>query len=270
MFKAARLAKIKEVILDRGQVDVGTLSALLNVSDVTVRSDLEQLEKERFVYRTYGGAVLNEDHLKQQAMQDSITGAALDYDKNKEMVGQIAAEMVRDNEWIFLGPGTTCYYVAKALLSRENVNVVTNNLYVAGALAQNPKSNVVVTGGNMVHAEMSLTGDLFAKFMKNIFIAKAFIGVGGIDFDSGFTVSNTLESNVYHKIKKISKELIVVADRTKFGQTSLTSIGPLTAAEAVITNDDISEEYKSYFFQHGIKIFTSYRIKPSSIQGAGE
>ncbi|WP_066646625.1 DeoR/GlpR family DNA-binding transcription regulator [Christensenella timonensis] len=270
MFKAARLAKIKEVLLDRGQVDVSTLSALLNVSDVTIRSDLEQLEKEKFVYRTYGGAVLNEDHLKQQSMQDAITGASLDYDKNKEMVGQIAADMVRDNEWIFLGPGTTCYYVAKALLNRENVNVVTNNLYVAGALAQNPKSNVMVTGGTMVHSEMSLTGDLFSRFLKNIFIAKAFIGVGGVDFDSGFTVSNTLESNVYQKIKKISKELIIVADQTKFGHTSLTSIGPLTTVDAVITNDDIPEDYKSYFFQQGIRIFTSYRIKPSSIKSVEE
>ena len=65
MFKAARLAKIKEVILDRGQVDVSTLSALLNVSDVTIRSDLELLEKEKIIYRTYGGAVLNEDYSKQ-------------------------------------------------------------------------------------------------------------------------------------------------------------------------------------------------------------
>ncbi|MEA4853422.1 MAG: DeoR/GlpR family DNA-binding transcription regulator [Christensenella sp.] len=270
MFKAARLAKIKEVILDRGQVDVGTLSSLLNVSDVTIRSDLEQLEKEKFIYRTYGGAVLNEDYSKQQYMQENITGDSLEYDKNKEMIGQIAANLIQNNEWIFLGPGTTCYYIAKALLNRESVHVVTNNLYVAGALAQNRNSNVVVTGGNLIHSEMSLSGDLFAKFLKNIFIAKAFIGVGGVEFDSGFTVSNTLEFNVYQKIKKISKELIVVADQSKFGHTSLTSIGPLTTADTVITNDDIPEKYKSYFFQNGVKIFTSYRIKPSSIQDTGE
>lgn len=270
MFKAARLAKIKEVILDRGQVDVGTLSALLNVSDVTIRSDLELLEKEKFIYRTYGGAVLNEDYSKQKSMQDNVTGNGLEYDRNKEYIGQIAAELVRDNEWIFIGQGTTCFYVAKALLYRENVNVVTNNLYVAGVLSQNRNSNVVVTGGNLMHAQMSLTGDMFLKSLKNIFIAKAFTGVGGIDFESGYTVSNMQEYNMYNWIKKISKEMVIVADYTKFGQTSLMSIGPLTSSDTVITNENIPEEYKSYFFKNGVKIFTSYRIKTSLIRGEEE
>ncbi len=270
MFKAARLAKIKEVILDRGQVDVSTLSALLNVSDVTIRSDLELLEKEKFIYRTYGGAVLNEDYSKQKSVQDNVTGSGLEYDRNKEYIGQIAAELIRDNEWIFIGQGTTCYYVARALLGKENVNVVTNNLYVAGVLSQNRNSNVVVTGGNLMHSQMSLTGDMFLKSLKNIFIAKAFIGVGGIDFESGYTVSNMQEYNMYNWIKKISKEIIIVADYTKFDQTSLMSVGPLTFADTVITNENISEEYKSYFFKNGVKIFTSYRIKTSLIRGEEE
>lgn len=267
MFKAARLTKIKEIILDRGQVDVNTLSSMLNVSDVTIRSDLEQLEQEKFIYRTYGGAVLNEDHARQQAVQENLSGGSLEYDRNKEYVGQVAAELISANEWVFIGQGVTCYYVAKALNKKDNVNVVTNNLYAAGALSENKSSNVMMTSGSLVHSQMCLVGDMSLKFLDGIFIAKAIIGVGGVDMQSGFTVSNSTESNIFAKLKKISKELIIVADYSKFNHSSLMSLGPLTTADAVVTNDNIPEEYKSYFFENGVKIYTSYKIKTSSVRG---
>ncbi len=267
MFKAARLARIKEIILDRGQVDVNTLSVMLNVSDVTIRSDLEQLEQEKYIYRTYGGAVLNEDHLHQREVQENIIGANLEYDRDKEYVGQVAAELVDDGEWIFIGQGVTCYYVAKALLKKNNVNVVTNNLYAAGVLSQNRQSNVMMTGGSLAHGSMSLVGDMSLKFLDEIFISKAVIGVSGIDMDRGFTVSDATETNMFGQLKKISRELVVVADHTKFGQSSLMRIGALAGTvERVVTNDNIPEEYKSFFFEHGVKIYTSYKIKTSSIR----
>jgi len=270
MFKAARLAKIKEVILDRDQIDVNTLSALLNVSDVTIRSDLEQLEKENFIVRTHGGAVLNENHIKQKAFQDNLAGSKIEYDKHKEYVGQIAAEMINANEWIFIGQGSTCYYISRALVNKPNINVVTNNLYVAGILAQNQQSRVVVTGGNLNHASLYLSGDILMQSLGNIFISKAFIGVGGIDFKSGITVNDSTELYLCDKIKEISNELIIVADYKKFNHTAFMKIGPLTYAHSIITNDNIPEEYKTYFFENGVKIFTSYQIKASSVRGEGE
>lgn len=266
MFKAARLTKIKEVILDRGQVDVNTLSSLLNVSDVTIRSDLEQLEKEQFIYRTHGGAVLNEDFIKQKNFQENLLGLKLEYDKKKEYIGQIAAELVRDEEWIFIGQGTTCYYIARELAKKEGINVLTNNLYAAAIMAQNQKANIIVTGGNLVQSHLYLTGDMFLRTMDNIFISKAFMGVSGVDFKGGYTVSDSSELNVYNKIRDISRELIIVADSSKFDKTSFLSLGPLTMPDSVITNDDIAQTYKEFFFNNGVKIFTSYRIKESSIR----
>lgn len=267
MFKAARIAKIKEVILDRGQVDVSTLSSLLNVSDVTIRSDLELLENEKFIFRTYGGAVLNENHVRQKDVRDTVTGAALEYNKNKELIGQIASELIEEAEWVFLGPGTTCYYVAKALVGREHVNVLTNNLYVAGVLSKNRGANVVLTGGHLIHNQMAMGGDMFSEFLEQLYIAKAFLGVDGVDFQSGFTISSPESYNLYALIQRISKQIIIVADSSKFGVTSLMSIGNLDVADSVITNDTVPEEYKAHFFQTGIKIFTSYQIRPSSVQG---
>jgi len=267
MFKVARLAKIKEIILDRGQIDVNTLSSLLNVSDVTIRSDLEELEKDKFIQRSHGGAVLNEDYIKQQDFQKTLLGGKLEYDKNKEYIGQIASELVSDGEWIFIGQGSTCYYVAKELVKKETLNVLTNNLYAAVVLSQNKKANIIVTGGTLMNSDLFLSGDMFLKVLDSIFISKAFMGVTGVDFKGGYTVSDYLERNVYDKIKEISKELIIVADATKFDKTSFLSIGPLTMPDIVITNESVPKSYKEYFFNNGVKIFTSYKITRSSIRG---
>lgn len=267
MFKAARLAKIKEIILDRGQVDVNTLVSLFGVSVVTIRSDLEQLENENFIFRTHGGAVLNEDYVNQARARSDAFGRNIEYDRNKEYIGQIAAEMVQPNEWIYLGHGDTCHYVAKALVKKNGLCVVTNNLYAAATLAQNKDANVIVTGGNLVPSLMSLTGDMFLRSLDNIYISKAFIGVGGVDFNVGYTVYHASEINVYDKIREISQEFIIVADYKKFNHISFMRVGPLDIANAVITNERVPDEYKSYYFEHGIKIFTSYRIKTSTVRG---
>ena len=267
MFKVARLTKIKKILIDRGQIDVNTLSTLLNVSDVTVRSDLEQLEKEKFLYRTHGGAVLNEDYIKQQDFQETLLGSKLEYNKNKEYIGQIASEMVVDEEWIFIGQGTTCYYIARELAKKTVINVLTNNLYAAAVLSQNEKANVVVTGGNLINSDMFLSGDMFLRMLDNIFISKAFMSVSGVDFKTGYTVKDYSEMSVYRKIQEISKELIIVVDQSKFNKTSFISIGGLTLPDAIITNENVPKTYKEYFFDNEIKIFTSYKINNSSIRG---
>lgn len=267
MFKAARIAKIKEILLDRGRIDVSTLSSLLNVTEVTIRSDLELLEQENYIIRTHGGAILNEDVVNQQEEIDSLFH--IDYDRNKDYIGRIAADMIDANEWVFLGQGTTCYFIAKALKEKPRVNVVTNNLLAAATLSRNNGANIVLLGGELTHENLFTSGDMFLKSLENIFISKAFMTVTGIDFQSGYTVSNVSDIALFSYLKNISKELIIVADSSKFGKTTFRRIGDLGYANTLITNEDIDERYKSYFFENNIKLFTTYQIKNSSV-GAGE
>ena len=188
MFKAARIAKIKEILLDRGRIDVSTLSSLLNVTEVTIRSDLELLEQENYIIRTHGGAILNEDVVNQKEEIESLFH--IEYDRNKENIGRIAADMISPNEWIFIGQGTTCYFIAKALLDKSKVNVVTNNLLAAASLARNSSANIILLGGELAHENLFTSGEMFFKNLENIFISKAFLTVNGVDFQSGYTVSN--------------------------------------------------------------------------------
>jgi DeoR/GlpR family transcriptional regulator of sugar metabolism len=258
MFKAARQAKIKEILLDRKQVNVQTLSSILNVSTVTIRSDLEELERMGFIIRMHGGAFLNDSVVQQEEASGFIVGTTVDYDKAKESVGVIASHFVNNSEWIFLGSGTTCYYIARALVNRSNLNVLTNNLLVAYELCKNPGANVIMTGGTLSHDTYNLGGEIFGEYLQSININKAFISIAGIDLNNAYTVSTAGEFNVFQVIRRISKELFIVADSAKFDRTAFIKVGELTAANAIITNQGVSDAYKEYFFNHDIRIFTSY------------
>ncbi len=263
MFKAARQAKIKEILLDQNQIDVQTLSSLLNVSVVTIRSDLEELEREGFVLRTHGGAVLNDSRTKPAEAPFAL--GPREYSKEKDHIAQIAAHLIENQEWVFLGAGEICQYIAKELLGRETLNIVTNNIVVANILAQNRGSNVIVTGGNLNHTGMFLSGEIFNRSLSSLFISKAFFEVAGVDFKGGYTVSSIAEAQVFESIRPIAKEVIIVADYQRFGEISFMKLGNLEAADTVISNEKMPEEYKTYYFNNKIKIFTSYKINPSSI-----
>ncbi|MBC5647798.1 DeoR/GlpR family DNA-binding transcription regulator [Christensenella tenuis] len=266
MFKAARQQKIKEIILDQTQIDVQTLSTLLNVSAVTIRSDLEDLEQEGFIVRSHGGAILNAAQNQTDTAPPSMVPDIDDpHGRENEHIAQIAAHLVQENEWIFLGSGAACTATARELLSRQGLNIITNNLNVAAVFSKNKSCNLLVTGGNLNHSGMFLSGDIFERALNGIYLSKAFISVSGIDMNGGFTVSDIDQANIYSKIRSVSKEIIFIADYTKFDEVSFMRIASLNEADAVISNEKTPEEYKEYFFNNGIKIFTSYKINPSSI-----
>ena len=260
MFKTERIKRIKELIYERKQINVTTLSSLLNVSEVTIRSDLEALEEEDFIVRTHGGAVLNEEYTNQHVINDIMTGRNISYNKDKEHIGKIASNLIMENEWIFLGSGETCYYIAKELLTRKNVNVLSNNLFVINILSSNPYINVISTGGVISHSLSCMSGDLFSNSIENMYFSKAFFSVDGVDFDGGYTISNSIEMETYRAISKKTKELIFAIDHTKFGKLSFLRIGDLDMTRTVISNERIPAEYKAYYFDNGIRIFTSYEF----------
>lgn len=265
MFKAERLQKIKEIIYDRKQVDVLTLSEILSVSDVTIRSDLEQLEKTGFITRMHGGAVLNESSTQQTEVNEALSGQNIEYDKNKEEIGRIAASLIQEREWVFLGPGITCYYIAKELLQRKNINILTNNFYVVNVLFANPSINVIAAGGQLNNETGSTYGDIFFRSIENIFFSKAFFSVGGVDTNAGYTVPSAGETELIRAVSAKTQELIFAIDYTKFGNISFMQIGGLDMVKTVISNDKMPNDYKKYYFENGVRVYTSYDLTPLTL-----
>ncbi|MBS5386549.1 MAG: DeoR/GlpR transcriptional regulator [Clostridiales bacterium] len=260
MFKIERLRKIKEILADCKQIDVSTLSSLLEVTDATIRNDLEELEKEGFLTRFHGGATLNTAQ-EEENNTLTFTGAAPVYDKDKEEIGEIASRLIQEREWIFLGPGTTSYYIAKALLTRNNINVLTNNFWVAGVLSAVPNIQCLFLGGHLVtNGFYSYPDDISAE-LHNIYLDKCFFSVDGVDFDAGYTLSDLSVQELIRTITPKCKEIIFGIDCSKFGKRAFRKIGDLDFPDIIITNDTITAEYKNYYLEHQIGVYTSYNLE---------
>ena len=268
MIKGVRLSKIKEILYNVGSVKVEELCELMHVSPVTIRNDLNELEKENFATRIHGGAVINPD--KQINRPDFNLSKDLDnvISHNvivplsaERQIGVLAKQMIKDDSWIFLGCGSTCASIALALQDKS-VNVVTNSVLVATMLAQNPMANVMVTGGYLSGRYRShLSGDIFEQSLSNIRVDIAFFGTAAINLERGFCVQGLEERSIYLSVKKIARQMVIVASTYKYGKDSYFILAKLDEPDAIIAEKDVPEEYKRYFDEHHVTLVTQVEEK---------
>lgn len=256
MFAIERLNKIKEILYKEKRVDVFELSELFSVTEVTIRRDLDKLEQDGFLIKTYGGAVINEE----QAPRPLISATEENAAEEKRMIGKIAAHMIENGEAVYLSPGTTCLEIARNLKDKR-ITVVTNDLIIAYELKDSIGIKVIVTGGDLLQSTSTLAGSFALQALSGIYISKAFVGVKGIHFTSGYTVDSHEEVMVIQGVKNISSEIIITADYTKFNFTAFARLGDLTMSKRVITNKQVPSEYKKYFFEHSIKLYTTFELE---------
>jgi DeoR family fructose operon transcriptional repressor len=258
MFAIERLNKIKELLYKEKRVDVVELSELFSVTEVTIRRDLDKLEHAGFLLKIYGGAVLKETTVQQPRYADA------DYEDEtypeKQMIGKIASEMIENGDAIFLSPGRTCLEIARCLKDKR-VTVVTNDMMIGIALKETVGIKVILTGGDLIPSTTTMVGGFALQALDGIFINKAFIGVKGAHLDSGYTLDSYEEVMIIQEIKKISSQLIVVADYTKFNRTGFAKLGDLTTAKTVITNKQVPSEYKKYYFESAVKLYTAFELE---------
>ena len=257
MNRTNRLAEIKKLVEQRGRVEVKELSEIFDVSEVMIRKDLTILEQRECLKRAYGAAVSVKNESDFSETRTPALTISVEYDRNKEEIGRIAATIVDTSGWIFIGEGTTCYYVAMELAKIEKINVLTNSVLVAIALAQNKQANVVFTGGKLVHDYLYVAGEMFARYLENLHITQAFMGVGGADMSAGYTINDPTEQVVYQAIKGIADELVIVLDSSKFDKKTFLSLGKLDLSDVVISDGGMPQRYIDYYEQIGVKILNN-------------
>lgn len=257
MFSAERIRRIKDIIIEYQHIDVNTLSMMLDVSESTIRKDLEKLEQEGFAKRIYGGAVLNNDN------NDNILFTDNDdpYFDEKRKVGEIASKLIEDNEVVFLGRGVVCTQIAKNITGKSNLTVITNNISATVELVSNSNNtiNIIGTGGNVTSDERDIgfEGKFATDFLDGILVNKAFITVDGISIKNGYTVKSKEQIAIYNTLKKISEEIIIVADYSKANKTAMLKLESISNIKRVISNESIPEEYKNFYYDSDIQLFTT-------------
>jgi len=251
MLAAERRQKIKKLIQDERSVRVSELSKIFSVSEVTIRRDLDKLEKEGVIERTHGGAVVfgTPDLMRNVILRDQS------HIEEKQRIGKVAATFVNNGNSIILDGGTTTIEVARNIKNLKDLTVVTNALNVCLELASNPEITIIVTGGLFKQPSLSLTGPEAAEAIKHLNVDMAFISVQGVSLSKGLT--NTSISDLYLKRAMISaaKEIILVADSSKFGRVEFCTVAPITAVHKVVTDNKLSKYYLDELKKRQIEVF---------------
>ncbi len=235
MLSKERHQQILQLIESQGSVRVTDLCQRFAVSDMTIRRDLAELERAGLIRRVYGGAV----SARGRSYEPPFLTRSGEYQAEKERIGQAAAALVHDGDSLALDVGTTTLEVARHLKGKHNLTIVTNSLHIANVLANQPGIRLILTGGILRPGELSLVGHLAEHAFQNFYVDKLFLGIGGINFETGLTEFNLEDALVKRAMLKIAKERIVVADASKFGQVAFASVAPLSAIHKIVTDTSI-------------------------------
>ena len=219
-----------------GAVKVTELTALLGVSDMTIRRDLEQLSNEGLVEKVHGGAVI----ARQATFEPGFEVKSRLAEPAKLAIAAEAASMIRPAGAIALSAGTTTWSMARLVAKLPNVTVVTNSPVVADAIAaENEQMSVILTGGVRTPSA-ALVGPIADHSIAGLHVDQLFLGVHGMDRHAGFTTPNLAEAKTNQALIAAARELVVVADSSKWGVVGFADIAPLSAADAVITDDGLA------------------------------
>ena len=247
-----RRTKILALLEANGLVKVNELSNLFNVSDVTIRNDLAQIENKGFLIRTRGGAIKSQ----RTGIDFKLTEKAKQHSLEKQAIGKKASELIKDGDTVIIDSGTTTLELAKNLNGFENLIVITNALNIASQLVNSEKIKVIMLGGMIRQNSLSLIGPIAENNVKNYFCDKLFMGVDGIDSHYGITTPNTEEAHLNKLMIEISKEVIVLADSSKFLRRSFAFISPITKINTIITDKNIPPEELNNLQNQAVKVIT--------------
>jgi len=226
-----RLAAILDELASDRAVVVAELASRLGVSTATVRRDLELLQDQRLLTRTHGGAVaqgvLYELPLRYKSARRH---------EEKQRIAKVAADRVADGGTVGLTGGTTCTEVARALVDRDGLTVVTNALNIASELAIRPNLRLVVTGGTARPESYELVGPIAEQALDALRLDIALIGVDGIDAHHGCTTHHEVEAHTNATLISRARRVVVVADSSKVGAAAFVRICPVERVDELITD----------------------------------
>ncbi len=246
---ADRQKRIERLLQESGVVKVTDLSALLGVSEITIRRDLDTLEKNGNLERTHGGAVYNQRMRLEPryAQKDAI------HREEKEAIGRAAAKLVEAGDTLLINSGSTTKQVIRSL-KMSRARIITSNL---GAVieAQESEMELILIGGLLRSQSNSLVGSLATLSLQQVYGSKAFIGVDGLTVKYGLTTPILEEAEIAREmIRRTPGPVIVVADHSKLSVVSNFMTAPIDQVDMLVTDQGINNELREELEKIGIKV----------------
>jgi DeoR family transcriptional regulator of aga operon len=254
-----RQLQILQLVEHQQRISVADICATFDVSEATARRDLETLASAGKLQRVHGGAIV----LPQAPPEQPILQRQNEQADEKIRIGQAAAALVQAGETIFLGSGTTVLEAARALRGRRELTVLTNSLPVvnalagAGALAGAEGVAVICLGGMLRDSEFSFIGHITEQALAEVRADKVFMGTRAISLEYGLTHEYLPETMTDRAILKAGKEIIVLADHTKFGRAATVRLAPLESIHTIVTDGQTPQDFLEAVQQLGIHVVVS-------------
>jgi DeoR family transcriptional regulator of aga operon len=245
-----RRVKILEILEDNGQVKVTDISKLYNVSEVTIRNDLDKLEQKGLLIRTRGGGIKTQRVRFDYQLNKELTHHL----REKQLIGKKALELIKEEDTILLDSGTTTLEIARNLAQMKNLTIITNALNIASQFVNNDNIKVITLGGNLRNSTLSFIGPMAENSIKNLYCDKVFLGVNSDLSKHGISTTNIEDAYLNKLMIDISKEIIVVTDSSKFLKRSFSKIASISAIDVIITDSNIPTEEMHNLQNAGIKV----------------
>ncbi|HEY8346506.1 MAG TPA: DeoR/GlpR family DNA-binding transcription regulator [Symbiobacteriaceae bacterium] len=250
MFPEQRLNELLALLRERGVVRIAEMARHFSVSRETIRRDLAELEERGLVRKVHGGAVLAGPRSQEPPYATRMVSMV----EEKRRIGEAAAALVRDGESLLLDLGTTTLEVARHLRGRRGLTVITNSVPAALTLVEEPGVEVFLTGGRLRGGDHSLSGSWALRSIGEVFVDKAIVGAGGLTLEHGVTDYHMEEAATRRAMIQKAREVIVVADSSKFGVTALAAVMPVTAIDHLVTDAGAPPEVLRELEKAGVRV----------------
>ncbi len=241
---------ILQKLKDDGRVDIQELSDLMEVSGVTIRKDLKMLEDKNLLFRTRGGASLTNPYARDRPINEK---EFINSDE-KQKIAKAALTLIKQNDSITIGSGTTVFELARCLYPTKHLTVITPALKVGLELSLRPNIEVLQLGGLIRPNSSSVAGNHAMRVLEEISCGILFIGVDGIDPNFGISISNLAEATVNQKMIETAQTVVILTDSSKFGKRGLGRICGLDQINYIVTDDKISPGQIKSMEEYGIKL----------------
>ena len=261
-----RRFRIREILSRERTVTASELIRTLDVTAATIRRDLAALEKEGVLVRSHGGAVSRTSGTN---FQPSYEALGRSNRAEKQAIAREAERLILDGETVFLEGSTTVYELARRLLHRNRLTVITNSPPIVEELQRSQHVSVISTGGELQKDVFYLSGVWAQRALAEIRVDKAVLGVSAIDPSYGISTASQAEAQIKKMILKAARVSIAVADHSKFGNQGFAYVGPITDVDILVTDSGADPQYLRPLREAGVElILADVRKQPIETNGS--
>ncbi len=241
-----RRESILDILAEDSHVSVAEMAKKLGVTVVTARADLAALEDEGFLVRTHGGAM--------PAYHPKILERIRKDKDRKSAIAKAAAAEIQNGDTVMISAGTTTALIAKFLLGKRDIHIVTNNTLLLTYARTNPQLRVTLVGGEFRAAEEGIIGPMALESIDQFHVAKAFIGIDGASVKQGFTAHFVETADLVRKMAEQADEAIVISDSGKFGKPGFARIVAFDKADALVTDENLTTDFEMELTNADVRI----------------